>query len=100
MVSQVRWREEHRNRVIRSVVVEDVRNVILPRRMLLIVCFFFDSLMLMETQHVGIVGGRATGSKFVEQPFQYHGLLNRQNSCCFPEQELVDPLGRRLQLCL
>ena len=53
MVSQVRWREEHRNRVIRSVVVEDVRNVILPRRMLLIVCFFFDSLMLMETQHVG-----------------------------------------------
>ena len=56
--------------------------------------------MLMETQHVGIVGGRATGSKFVEQPFQYHGLLNRQNSCCFPEQELVDPLGRRLQLSL
>ena len=31
----------------------------------------------METQHVGVVSGRATGSNFVEQPFQYHGSLNR-----------------------
>ena len=95
MVSQVRWREEHRNRVIRSVEWEDVRNVILPRRMLLIVIF-----LIRWTQHVGIVGGRATGSNFVEQPFQYHGFLNRQSSCCIREQELVDPLGRRLELSL
>ena len=36
----------------------------------------------------------------VEQPFQYHGLLNRQSWCCFREQELVDPLSRRLELSL
>ena len=36
----------------------------------------------------------------VEQPFQYHCLLNRQSWCCFREQELVDPLGRRLELSL
>ena len=36
----------------------------------------------------------------VEQPFQYHGLWNRQSECCFREQELVDPLGRRLELSL
>ena len=32
----------------------------------------------------------------VEQPFQYHGLLNRQSQCCF--RELVDPLGRCLEM--
>ena len=34
------------------------------------------------------------------EPFQYHGLLNRHSQCCFREQELVDPLGRRLELSL
>ena len=33
------------------------------------------------------------------EPFQYHGLWNRQSWCCFREQELVDPLGR-LSRCL
>ena len=53
-----------------------------------------------DREHVGIVSGRATGSNMVEQPFQYHGLLNRQSQCCFREQELVDPFCRRLELSL
>ena len=81
------WREEYKNRVIQSVIWEDTRNVIVPRRMSFIefcsettLNSFFHILFFnlgWEKEHVGIVSGRATGSNFVNQPFQYHGLLNR-----------------------
>ena len=82
-----RWREQYKNRVIQSVIWEDTRNVIVPRRMSLIefcsettLNSFFHILFFnlgWEKEHVGIVSGRATGSNFVNQPCQCQSLLNR-----------------------
>ena len=42
--------------------------------------------------------GRATGCNSLEQPFQYHGLLNRLSQCLPSEPANVDSLDRSLKL--
>ena len=87
MTLKWRWREQYKNRVVQPVIDEDIRNVIVPRRMSLsefcsetTLNSFFHILFCnlgWDKEHVGIVSGRATGSNLVNQPCQCHSLLNR-----------------------
>ena len=45
------------------------------------------AILVGTLEHVRIVSGCATGSNLMEQPFQYHSLLNRESWCFCGEQK-------------
>ena len=61
-------------------------------------CHLLCAINVGTREHVCIVSGRATGCNSVEQPFHYHGLLNRLTWCFCGEPGTYIDLGRSLEL--